>query len=106
MRQSGINQQLWRAFLIQAGLISVIAVLSIYAARYVLSDVLIERALTEEASHYRDLYSVDPSVSRPNTYNLTGYLYPVDDIPEYMFSLDNGYHHIQRDNGLTTLVYI
>lgn len=101
-----INQQLWRAFLIQAGLISIVAVLSIYAARYVLSDVLIERALTEEANHFWNLYTNDSSTNRPNTYNLTGYLYPSDHVPEYMITLDNGYHQIQGDNGLVTLVYV
>ncbi len=106
MRHSGINQQLWRAFLIQAGLISIVAVLSIYAARYVLSDVLIERALTEEANHFWNLYTNDSSTNRPNTYNLTGYLYPSDHVPEYMITLDNGYHQIQGDNGLVTLVYV
>ncbi len=106
MRHSGINQQLWQAFLIQAGLISIVAVLSIYAARYVLSDVLIERALTEEANHFWNLYTNDSSTNRPNTYNLTGYLYPSDHVPEYMITLDNGYHQIQGDNGLVTLVYV
>ncbi len=106
MRHSGINQQLWQAFLIQAGLISIVAVLSIYAARYVLSYVLIERALTEEANHFWNLYTNDSSTNRPNTYNLTGYLYPSDHVPEYMITLDNGYHQIQGDNGLVTLVYV
>ena len=106
MRNSGINQQLWRAFLIQAGLISVVAVLSIYAARYVLSDVLIERALTEEATHYWALFTEDPSTSRPNTYNLTGYLSPVDEIPAYMRTLENGYHQIEGDGEIVTMVYV
>lgn len=106
MKRHGINQQLWQAFLIQAGLISLVAILSIYAARYVLSDVLIERALTEEADHFWSLFESDPSISRPNTYNLTGFLYPIDEIPAYMRPLNNGFHQIEVDNGVLTMVQV
>ena len=44
-RQGGLGHRLWKAFVIQAGLIAVAAILGIYAARFVLSDVLISSAL-------------------------------------------------------------
>jgi signal transduction histidine kinase len=106
MKRSGINQQLWQAFLIQAGLISVVAVLSIYAARFVLSDILIEQALMEEANHYWKLYEVDNTVSRPNTYNLTGYLSPLDEVSEDMLTLENGFHQLRVNNDVITMVYV
>ena len=74
--RSGISQQLWQAFLIQAGLISLVAISSIYAARFVVGDILIRRALQEEANHFWQLYDQEPNVSRANTYNLTGHLQP------------------------------
>ena len=41
----GINQRLLQVFLVQAVFISLIALLGVYAARFVIGDILIQRAL-------------------------------------------------------------
>lgn len=102
----GISQQLWQAFLIQAGLISVVAILSIYAARFVVGDILIRRALQEEANHFWQLYQQDTSVSRPNTNNLTGYLLPGDHLPDYLTGLAPGFHKLESDQDTLTTTYV
>jgi len=104
--RTGINQQLWQAFLIQAGLISLVAISSIYAARFVVGDILIRRALQEEANHFWQLYEQDPQVSRANTYNLTGYLQPDDVVPEYLVNLAQGFHKLQTHQGTLTTTYV
>lgn len=105
--RSGISQQLWQAFLIQAGLISLVAVLSIYAARFVVGDILIRRALQEEANHFWSLYQVDPAIERPHTYNLTGYLTPVDEpLPAPLAGLAPGFHKLMIDDEVLTTVYV
>ena len=101
--RAGISQQLWQAFLIQAALISLVAISSIYAARFVVGDILIRRALQEEENHFWQLYEQDPQVSRANTYNLTGYLQPDDVVPDYLVNLAPGFHKLQtRQDALTT----
>jgi len=104
--RSGISQQLWQAFLIQAGLISLVAILSIYAARFVVGDILIRRALQEEANHFWQLYREDASVSRPNTYNLSGYLQPGDALPDYLAGLGPGFHKLETDQDTLTTTYV
>jgi len=90
---TGISHRLLQAFLIQAALISVIAILGVYAARFVIGDVMIQRALDDEATHYWKLYDTDVNTPRPNTYNLTGYLQTSEDsIPEMFLNLDVGLH--------------
>ncbi len=104
--RSGISQQLWQAFLIQAGLISLVAISSIYAARFVVGDILIRRALQEEATHFWQLYDQDPNVGRANTYNLTGHLQPGDPLPDYLNGLSNGFHKLQNQQDTLTTTYV
>ena len=105
-KRPGISQQLWQAFLIQAGLISLVAILSIYAARFVVGDVLIRRALQEEANHFWSLYQQDADVPRPNTYNLTGYFQPDDKLPDYLVGLAPGFHKLQAHQDVLTTIYV
>lgn len=96
----GISQRLIQAMLIQAVLISVIALLGIYAARFVIGDVLIQRALDDEASHFWLLYKDNPQTPRPNTYNLTGHLLPDDQtIPDSFLELHNGLNKFKDKNS-------
>lgn len=104
--RSRISQRLWQAFLIQAVLISLVAILSIYATRFVVGNVLIQRALRDEADHYWSLYQDDIATSRPNTYNLTGYITPDDALPAYMNGLGTGFHELERESRALTMVYV
>jgi signal transduction histidine kinase len=103
----GINHRLLQAFLIQAALISVIALLGVYAARFVIGDVLIQRALDDEANHYWMLYENDSNSPRPNTYNLTGYLAPGDDvIPDSFLKLESGLHKLTNSNSDYYIIHV
>jgi len=105
-KRTGISQQLWQAFLIQAGLISLVAILSVFAARFVVGDILIKRALQEEASHFWQLYQQDANIHRPNTYNLRGYLGQLDQLPEYLANLQPGFHELKTSEDALSIVYI
>ena len=103
----GINQRLLQAFLVQAVLISIIGLLGVYAARYVIGDILIQRALDDEASHYWAMYENDNASPRPDTFNLTGYVKTVDvDIPNEFLKLDPGLHKLTDSNSGFYIVHV
>ncbi len=103
----GINQRLLQAFLVQAALISVIALLGVYAARFVIGDILIQRALDDEASHYWVLYDKDNASPRPNTFNLTGYIKSADVvIPAEFLKLDPGLYKLTDSNSDLYIVHV
>ena len=102
--ESGIQQRLVRAFLLQALLISLTAVVGVYIAGVMIKGVLISRALEEEANYYWELHTRDPSFPLPDTRNLTGYLdnsgqQPPDELSGY----SNGFHDLPSDAEFTTL---
>ena len=103
----GINQRLLQAFLVQAALISVIALLGVYAARFVIGDIFIQRALDDEASHYWAMYDKDDASPRPNTFNLTGYIKSIDvDIPAEFLKFDQGLHKLTDSNSDLYIVHV
>lgn len=103
----GISHRLLQAFLIQAALISLIVIGGVYAARFVIGDVMIQRALNDEATHFWMLHANDPNTPRPNTYNLTGYLKPSsDNIPNNFKTLDSGLHKITNSNSDFYIIHV
>lgn len=102
----GLGHRLWQAFLFQALLISLTAILGVYAARYVLGDVLIQAALTNEAEHFWTYYQQNADFPRPNTYNLTAYLSGVDTVPEEYQQMQQGFHELQRSDSDLYVVYV
>ena len=103
----GINQRLLQVFLVQAVFISLIALLGVYAARFVIGDILIQRALENEASHYWAMYDENSFSPRPNTYNLTGYIKTMDkDVPTEFISLGLGLHKIMNSNSDLNIVHV
>lgn len=103
----GINQRLLQAFLVQAALISVVALLGVYAARFVIGDILIQRALDDEASHYWMMYDNDNASPRPDTFNLTGYIKTADvDVPAEFLKLDPGLHKLTDSNSDLYIVHV
>jgi len=103
---SGISRRLLQAFLIQAALISLTALLGVYAARFVIGDILIQRALDNEAEHYWQGHSQDAHTPRPDTYNLTGYLPPADSVPLAFQSLEVGVHKLASADSDYHLVHV
>ena len=92
--------------MLQIALISVTVILGIYATRYVLGDILLERALQDEAEFFWQHYREDPDFPRPDTRNLTGYLGGRDSIPGIMQDLGPGFHHITRPGSELYIIYI
>lgn len=95
--RGGLRQRLGRAFLLQAILISVAAVIGVYAAAFAIEEVLVKRALEEEARYFWDHVAEDPHFPLPDTRNLTGYLAPASDtrdLPQPLRELSPGFHHL------------
>ncbi len=107
-KNSGIDQRLWQAFLLQAVLISIAALMGVYAARYVLGDILIRRALESEAEYFWRQHEIDRDFPRPLTYNLSGYLLPQDAaaLPAGLAGLTAGFHELADEDSDFYVVYI
>ncbi|MEO8160026.1 MAG: HAMP domain-containing sensor histidine kinase [Arenimonas sp.] len=101
MSEGSLRRKLRLAFM-QAGAISLAAVFGVYGASVVLKDVLIQRALQQEAAHYWQRLERDPSAPMPDTYNMTGYLVPpqtATSLPPPLRGLGPGYHALPRNQG-------
>ena len=79
-RDKGLRGDLGRAFLLQACLISAVAVLSVFTAGFLLQEILIKQALQDEADYFWRLRQTDPQLPPPTTHNLTGYLADVEKV--------------------------
>jgi signal transduction histidine kinase len=93
----GILQRLGRAFLVQAALISLAAVIGVYAAAFAIEEILIKRALEEEARYFWEHYDKDVHFPLPDTRNLTGYMASESDtsvLPEPLRALTTGFHQL------------
>jgi signal transduction histidine kinase len=101
MRNSGgLRRRLGRAFLLQASFIGVAAVLGVYVAAFAIEELLIKRALEEEAAYYWANAKAHPDFPLPDTLNLTGYL--EDDrtpsgLPGSLTGLPPGFHQLERE---------
>jgi signal transduction histidine kinase len=100
---TGLRRKLWTAFILQVAAISFATVLGVYGASAVLRDVLIQRALTDEAGHFWQRLAADPTVELPDTFNMKGYLLrpgtPLDALPPELRPLRVGYHSLPRTAG-------
>jgi signal transduction histidine kinase len=108
-RVTGLRGKIWIAFVLQVAAISLATVLGVYGASTVLKDVLIKRALTDEAGHFWDLLQRDPDTRLPDTYNMKGYLAAAGDaapaLPPEIGGLGLGFHALPRAQG-GALVYV
>jgi signal transduction histidine kinase len=80
-KHNGLINKINRAFLLQAALISVAALLSVFFASIVLEQILIKQAIKQEAEYFWRNYKQNQIFPLPNTQNLTGY-FSVDDLPQ------------------------
>jgi signal transduction histidine kinase len=97
----GLRRKIRVAFM-QAAAISFAAVIGVYGASAVLKNVLIQRALQQEAAHYWHRLERDPAAAMPDTYNMTGYLLPpqtASSLPAPLRGLGPGYHALPRSQG-------
>jgi len=106
---SGLRRKIWIAFMLQVAAISFATVLGVYGASAVMQDVLIQRALTDEAGHYWRRLAKDPGAALPDTFNMQGYLLrpgeSVERLPEHLRDLESGYYTLPRTQG-GALVYV
>ncbi len=72
----GLLSKINRAFLFQALLITVAAVLGVFFAKIVIEQILIKNAILEEEEYFWQQYRTNPSFPLPDTKNLTGYFDP------------------------------
>ena len=109
MRFKGtLKHRISRTFLLQAGAISVAAVVSVLLAAGVIRHVLVTEALRMEADYYWERYGSDPDFPLPDTRNLTGYFAPStqdETLPAVLRDLSLGFHDVPSDSGFTT-VYV
>ena len=99
----GLRRKIWAAFIVQVAAISGATILGVYGASAVLKDVLIKRALVDEAGHYWKRFAMDPSASLPDTYNMRGYLlqpgHDRGELPDLFRDLQPGYHSLAQTHG-------
>ena len=96
-RAAGLGRRLGRVFLLQAAFISLAAVIGVYAAATTIEEVLIRRALEEEADHFWRRFAAAPHFPVPDTRNLTGYLArgpDRDDVSASLAGLRPGLHDL------------
>lgn len=107
MSKVGLGHTLGRAFLFQAVIIGVVAALSVWAAAFVLEEVLIKEALRDEAIYFWEHREADPAFPLPDTRNLTGYLEndPAAPVPGAYRGFGSGFHELGSGSGFS-LVHV
>lgn len=105
----GLRGKLWIAFVLQTVSIALATLLGVYAAMVVLRDVLIHRALTDEAVHFWQGREQHADWPVPNTYNMHGYLLGPNPgpeaVPESLRALSPGFHALTM-GGRDELVFV
>lgn len=101
----GLGHTLGRAFLFQAAMISVVAILSVWASAFVLEEVLIKQALEDEAKYFWSKRREQPAFPLPDTRNLTGYLEgdPAHPAPEQYKRFAPGFHDLKSGSGFSVV---
>ncbi len=102
----GLGQRLWRVFILQASIISVAAILGVFAARFILGDVLIKRAMQDEADFFWEQHARAPGFARPMTHNLSGYLSGADPVPKAISAYGPGFHTLNHPGSDLFIVYV
>ena len=98
-----IRAWLGRAFMLQAALISIAAVVGVFVASALLEGVLIRAALSDEVNHFWAQRDRDPGFQLPNTRNLRGYF--EDSAPAEVRAMSPGYHE-WLEGGLEFMVNV
>lgn len=106
---SNLRGKLVRVFLLQLLLISLLVIGGVFAAKFIVKDVLIHRALEGEATFYWNKYEKNPAQPLPSTLNLTGYLSAKGNkhagIPVTLSTLAPGMHRIDFA-GQFPIIYV
>ena len=103
-----IKTKLVRVFVLQILAISVATVLGVYAAAFIVEQVLVREALNGEAEHFWSHYEEDASFPLPNTNNLTAYLSGADsrEVPRWLEGVEPGFARHQTPAGDDPVVHV
>jgi signal transduction histidine kinase len=82
-KNSGLSSKIKYAFLLQGGLISIAALLSVFFAKIVIEEILIKSAIKQEAAYFWQNYQQDKGSNLPNTSNLAGY-FDTEELPGFI----------------------
>ena len=100
---------MWLAFTLQVAAISLATMFGVYVASVVFKNILINRALQDEASYYWKRHGNDARTYIPDTFNMMGYMVPRGGsetrLPEPLRGLKPGYHSMPEAMG-GSLVYV
>lgn len=103
----GLSRRFLQAFILQALLISVTAILGVWLARFVLEDVLIEQALEREAAWFWEQRATRPDASPPLARNIRGWVVDAgeggDGVPTLYRDHGPGIHTLPSAAGLLRL---
>ena len=72
-RNRGLKRRIAYAYLFQAGLIMIAAIVGVYVAKIAIEEILIKNAIQEEQDFFWKSYRESPGFSLPHTKNLAGY---------------------------------
>jgi len=106
--RGGIRAKLVRVFVLQIMAISMATVLGVYAAAFVVEQVLVREALNGEAEHFWSHYDKDPSFPLPNTNNLSGY-FPQGEstqLPDWLEGVEPGFGRQHTPAGREPVVHV
>lgn len=111
--KGGLGRRLGFVFLLQAVFISLAAMIGVYAAALTIEEVLIRRALEEEAIWFWERFARSSDFPLPDTLNLTGYMSDIraapeaDDasVPASIADLEPGFHDLPAAAGFS-VVYV
>ncbi|MGM0657271.1 MAG: sensor histidine kinase [Pseudomonadota bacterium] len=103
-----IKAKLVKVFVLQILAISVATVLGVYAAAFVVEQVLVREALNGEAEHFWTQYEEDPYFPLPNTNNLRGYFAGDDSsqLPQWLEGVEPGFARHQTPAGRDPVVHV
>jgi len=109
--KGSIKTKLVRVFVLQILAISIATVLGVYAAAFIVEQVLVREALNGEAEHFWSHRADDPSFPLPNTNNLTGYMSgpggPADGRPpSWLRGLEPGFARQRAPSGRNPMVHV
>ena len=103
---TGLVHRLGRAFVLQAAFISVAAIVGVWVAGFAIEELLIKRALKEEAAYFWQLHRSDPDTPLPDTRNLTGYMHNSKaPVPQAIAELGLGFHEMPSEADFS-IVYV
>jgi signal transduction histidine kinase len=107
--KGSIKTKLVRVFVLQVLAISIATVLGVYAAAFVVEQVLVREALNGEAEHFWTNHAEDPSFPLPDTNNLTGYMAGAPGEaapPDWLTGVEPGFGRHQTPGGRNPVVHV